>query len=368
MINKSMLFTLLGTLAFGVAFSQQNAGLDARASYPQDTGISYPQDPVMSAEAASSFDLRGILITRSSRAAMLNGKVLREGDVLNGAEILAIAEREVRIRIGSEERILRVGSTVIPGQARPPQMHIVRNVRPVPNSPQQERPISVEPAPVPTLATADVEERIHNVRQGETLSGIAENYLVGNTTRNQVTIALFAANPQAFRGNINALRAGAKLRIPSEQEMQRQTAAAATAEVVAQTDRWRGTDVSPVRLAGTTSERPYGPVTYGDTLSGIAEEVLREGFSLDQMVIALFDANPQAFDGNINALHQGALLRIPDDSELKHRAHSTASAEVVAQTIAWRNRAVQQARSDDLYTRVTAATVSSPQAFVPPFE
>lgn len=368
MINKSMLFTLLGTLAFGAAFSQQTDGLDARVSYPQDAGAGYPQDRVVTAEAASSFNLRGILITQSSRAAMLNGKVLREGDVLNGAEILAIAEREVRIRIGSDERILRVGSTVIPGQSRQPEMHIVRNASPARNESKQERPMAVEAERVPTLARADAEERIHKVRQGETLSGIAENYLVGNTTRNQIAIALYAANPQAFRGNINALRAGAKLRIPSEQEMQRQSAAAATAEVVAQTDRWQGSDASPIKLAGTTGEHPYGPVSYGDTLSGIAKKVLRDSFTLDQMMIALFEVNPQAFDGNINALHQGALLRIPDDSELKHRARRTASAEVVAQTIAWRNRTVQQARSDDVFARVTAATISSPQGFIPPFE
>lgn len=368
MIKKSMLFTLLGTLAFGAAFSQQTDGLDARGSYPQDSGASYPQDRSVAAEAAPGFDLRGILITQSSRAAMLNGKVLREGDVLNGAEILTIAEREVRIRIGSDERILRVGSRVIPGQARPPEIHIVRNTRPAPNSPKRERPTMVEPDQVPTLARTDVEERIHKVRQGETLSGIAEKYLSDNTTRNQVAIALFAANPQAFRGNINALRAGAELRIPSAKELQRQSAAAATAEVVAQTNRWRSADTPPVKLARTISEGPYGPVNYGETLSGIAEEVLRDGYSLDQMMIALFEANPQAFDDNINALHQGALLRVPNDEELMHRARGTASAEVVAQTIAWRNRAVQQARTEDALTGVTASTITTPQAFIPPFE
>jgi len=368
MINKSMLFTLLGTLAFGAAFSQQTDGIDARGTYPQDARTSYPQDQVVTAEAASSFNLRGILITQSSRAAMLNGKVLREGDVLNGAEILAIAEREVRIRIGSDERILRVGSTVIPGQSRQPAMHIVRNTTPIRTAPEQARPTVAQPEQVPALAKTDAPERVHEVKQGETLSGIAEKYLSGDVTRNQVAIAVFAANPHAFRGNINALRAGVRLRIPAEQELERQTPATATAAVVAQTDSWRNASSKPVELAATPGEQQYGPVNYGETLSGIAEQTLRDGLTLDQMMIALFEANPQAFNGNINALREGALLRMPMDSELVHLAHRNASAEVVAQTTAWRNRFVQRARPEEVLSQVTASTILSNQVSIPPFE
>ncbi|MGI9205791.1 MAG: FimV/HubP family polar landmark protein, partial [Woeseiaceae bacterium] len=255
-----------------------------------------------------------------------------------------------------------------PGQSRRPVMHIVRNSNPGRTPPERERPVPAESEQMPTLAGTAVKERLHKVRHGETLSGIAENYLTANTTRNQVAVALFEANPQAFRGNMNSLRAGAELRIPAEQVLLSQTATAATEEVVAQTNSWRDMISPPVKLAETPSERQYGPVNYGDTLSGIAENILRDGFTLDQMMIALFEANPQAFDGNINSLYDGALLRIPDDSELMVQSRSMASAEVVAQTLAWRNRSVQRARPGDALSQVTASTISSAPVYIPPLE
>ncbi|GIX25842.1 MAG: hypothetical protein KatS3mg122_3073 [Caldimonas sp.] len=53
-------------------------------------------------------------------------------------------------------------------------------------------------------------------------------------------------------------------------------------------------------------------VRRGDTLYGIAARVQRPGVSLDQMLVALFQANPQAFSGgNMNRLRAGAVLSIP---------------------------------------------------------
>jgi len=50
----------------------------------------------------------------------------------------------------------------------------------------------------------------------------------------------------------------------------------------------------------------------GDTLSRIAGRVLPAGVSLDQMLVALYRANPQAFMGeNMNRLKSGAVLDVP---------------------------------------------------------
>ena len=53
-------------------------------------------------------------------------------------------------------------------------------------------------------------------------------------------------------------------------------------------------------------------VKTGDTLGKIAAESLPDGVSLDQMLVALFRNNADAFDGNMNRLRAGKILTIPD--------------------------------------------------------
>jgi pilus assembly protein FimV len=53
-------------------------------------------------------------------------------------------------------------------------------------------------------------------------------------------------------------------------------------------------------------------VRRGDTLTRIATQTQRPGVSLDQMLVALFRSNPQAFmDDNMNRLRAGAVLQVP---------------------------------------------------------
>jgi pilus assembly protein FimV len=53
-------------------------------------------------------------------------------------------------------------------------------------------------------------------------------------------------------------------------------------------------------------------VRNGDSLSRIATRVQKPGISLDQMLVALYQANPQAFlNGNINRLKAGVVLAVP---------------------------------------------------------
>ena len=56
----------------------------------------------------------------------------------------------------------------------------------------------------------------------------------------------------------------------------------------------------------------------GDTLSRVAEEFKSDGVSLDQMLVGLYKANPQAFSGNnMNRLRVGQILTIPDSESSK---------------------------------------------------
>ncbi len=59
--------------------------------------------------------------------------------------------------------------------------------------------------------------------------------------------------------------------------------------------------------------------------------------NINRAMVAIFQNNPQAFDGNINVLRSGSLLRIPDASQISAVSASEASAEVARQYDAWRN-------------------------------
>lgn len=80
-------------------------------------------------------------------------------------------------------------------------------------------------------------------------------------------------------------------------------------------------------------------VQNGETLSQIAREVSGEpGYSPGVYVwmVAIYRANPLAFQGNLNALRLGARLRIPEISDVTAIAPADAEAEVRWQTEAWR--------------------------------
>ncbi|CAN7272815.1 FimV/HubP family polar landmark protein [Rhizobacter sp. LjRoot28] len=81
---------------------------------------------------------------------------------------------------------------------------------------------------------------------------------------------------------------------------------------------------------GDASESDEYKVRAGDTLSRIAARNQRPGVSLDQMLVSLFQSNPDAFLGrNMNRLKSGAVLSVPSAEEA--RAVTTAEARQLIQ-------------------------------------
>lgn len=84
----------------------------------------------------------------------------------------------------------------------------------------------------------------------------------------------------------------------------------------------------------------YGPVRAGETLGEIAEQARLQGVTLNQMLIALYKANPAAFyRKNINALKRGAVLRIPSRDQATADSVAAAVAAVRRQNIDWQGNA-----------------------------
>ena len=77
-------------------------------------------------------------------------------------------------------------------------------------------------------------------------------------------------------------------------------------------------------------------VARGDTLWSIAQEVRPDDrLTFSQTMLAIFEANPQAFDGNINRLRAGATLRIPSADDVFHISRGIAVNEVLRQNAEW---------------------------------
>jgi FimV-like protein len=73
------------------------------------------------------------------------------------------------------------------------------------------------------------------------------------------------------------------------------------------------------------------------TLHGIAWRVgARSKPDLQRLMLAIFRANPSAFDGNINRMHLGAVLTIPAAAEVASIPKADAGREIRAQMAAWR--------------------------------
>ncbi len=106
------------------------------------------------------------------------------------------------------------------------------------------------------------------------------------------------------------------------------TAPAATAPVVQAPSSQSGSGVVP----GSTT----GPVRRGDSLWGVANRSRPQNVTVNQMMVALYRANPDAFMGNMNLLRQGARLRVPTEGEIAAITRNEAFSVVKQETASWR--------------------------------
>jgi pilus assembly protein FimV len=120
--------------------------------------------------------------------------------------------------------------------------------------------------------------------------------------------------------------------------------------------------ITPSQLPSARAEAPtkgdtYGPVKRGDTLAKIANEMRGEGITLDQMLVALFRENKQAFgNNNMNLLKTGQILRIPTAAEVAKITQTEARKEVSVQVADWK------AYREQIAGTVAAAPAAKPAA------
>jgi pilus assembly protein FimV len=95
---------------------------------------------------------------------------------------------------------------------------------------------------------------------------------------------------------------------------------------------------APAAEPGANGSANSYAVKRGDTLAEIAGQVKPEGVSLDQMLVALQRANPNAFVGeNINRLRSGQILTVPGAEAARALPNAEARRIVVAQSADFNN-------------------------------
>ena len=118
--------------------------------------------------------------------------------------------------------------------------------------------------------------------------------------------------------------------------------------------RPRPAEVRPMP-APPAAPAPTRLVKQGDTLGKIAQQNRPDGVSLDQMLVALFRSNEDAFEGgNMNRLKAGKILALPDEAAVKAVDESVATKTVLAQSVDF-----------NAYRRKLAAAAASSSAKAP---
>jgi len=177
-----------------------------------------------------------------------------------------------------------------------------------------------------TNSSPKLKTKIQNsyiVKSGDTLSQIAERLNTSNVSLKRMTQAIYLNNPAAFNNNnINKLKKGAVLRIPTLKEIKNLSVVSA-----------KNNDTG--KKHETKNQHKLQQTTYtvkkGDTLSSIIRTMGYTGISFTKTLKALHSENPNAFSrNNINKLITGAVLTLPSFEKLSvsHKKQPTRQEEL----------------------------------------
>jgi len=175
------------------------------------------------------------------------GRLVREYNILLDPPYMAPATRVQVAPATTSPPPAQVPPAVVDRPAPAPEPPPRPEPRPEPARPAPEAPVADVPAPSrpapqpvqPLPPQPRPAGGTFTVATGQTLSGIAGRERDPDVSVNQMMIALLRANPDAFiDGNINLLRAGAVMRLPSREDVLAVRVAEANAIVAEHAATW----------------------------------------------------------------------------------------------------------------------------------
>ncbi len=274
LLVSAMLFAPASGLGLGLGEIRLSSALNEPLSAEIDLVAATPEElAALEAELASPevFQRYGL-----DRPAYLNTLEFRVGRGRDGRNVLlvrseeAISEPFVSFLVDvnwARGRLLREYTVLLdppvmaaPGAAMAPAVVAAPTTMPQATQPE---------APVPAAAAVEGGEG-YQVKRGDTLYQIAGGRAGGDprATR-QIMIALYRANPEAFSGNINIMKAGAILRVPGSDIIAGLDDADVAAEIRTHNAAWRAAGggesarlrlVTPEPGAGTADAETSGTV------------------------------------------------------------------------------------------------------------
>ncbi|MBS7349481.1 MAG: hypothetical protein KIG95_04870, partial [Comamonas sp.] len=178
----------------------------------------------------------------------------------------------------------------------------------------------------------------------------------GNLVRSYTVLLDPAPTPAPAANSVQAASPGAVTRSTRSSGNVRPpavtapTASTAPAAPTRPARRVRATVPAPASAPAVASAPANGPkarVRTGDTAGQLVRPYAGKGASLDQMLLALLRANPQAFvDNNVNRLKAGAVLTLPTTADAQRTTAAEARRIIAAQSSdfnAYRRRLAQKA-------------------------
>ena len=172
--------------------------------------------------------------------------------------------REYTVLLDPPVTMKRRPPHVAPPTARPP---VPQPAAPVAQQPVQQTYVAPQPTYVPPEPAGPWE--YGPVQANDTLWNIAQSNRPQGVSVQQMMVALQRKNPHAFfKDNVNNLKRGAILRIPTQEEIDHLSEREARTEFSSQLAQWKAERASapmPEMEAGTAEEEP-SPEAEGDTL------------------------------------------------------------------------------------------------------
>ena len=187
------------------------------------------------------------------------GRLLREYTVLLDPPVYAPAARAAAAPVAAP----RVTAAPSPQPRDPESGSAEPFAAAPPPGTGSSRDTSARPTSTSVAAPSISAGSTYRVRQNDTLWKIANSAYPGTRSDvNRAMVAIYQSNPQAFDGNINVLRAGSLLKVPSASDVSAISESAAAAEVSRQYRMWRegvpaaeGSEAASGRLRLVTPEQ-----------------------------------------------------------------------------------------------------------------